>query len=75
MANICYRKTTCKNCCHHRYDDEYGEKACFLGAKGEILEWSDLAPEYQTVLRLSYHSITPIEERNFKLEGNNIKII
>ena len=31
MAQICpYEGRKCSDCPHHRYDEDYGEKACFL---------------------------------------------
>ena len=31
MAQFCpYEERKCKDCPHHKYDEDYGEKACFL---------------------------------------------
>ena len=31
MAQICpYKGRKCSDCPHHRYDEDYGDKACFL---------------------------------------------
>lgn len=78
MANICYKKSnSCDKCSHFRYDADYGRRSCYLGAKDEILDWCDLAPELQAILRFKHRgdSRKPIEKRNFVIKNGKIIIL